>query len=121
MASIIRAVAGVAGIPAGFPILLDDALRIVGPALAYLLELAVVPGRSHAADTVRTYAEHLHDWFDALEQSGLNWRAADEGTLAAYRNRMLESPSQHTGRPHARSTINGRLQTVCRFYTWAQR
>lgn len=121
MAKIVRAVDGVSGIPAGFPILLDDGMTIIEPAFAFLLELATVPGRSHSPETLRTYAEHLHDWFDSLEQSDLDWRTVDEGTIAAYRNRMLSAPSQHTRRPYARSTINDRVGTVCRFYVWAQR
>jgi len=121
MATIIRATGGVPGLPPGFPILVDNAMRIVEPAFAYLMNLAIIPGRSHATETVRTYAEHLHDWFDTLEQSGLDWRDANERTIAAYRNRMLETPSRHTGRPHARATINARVHTVCRFYAWAYR
>src|SRR5258707_536481 len=121
MVSIVRAIAGVDGIPVGFPILLDAQMSIVEPAFAYLLELSTIPGRSHATETLRTYSEHLHDWFDALEQSGLDWRLADERTIAAYRNRMLSSPSAHTGRSYARSTVNDRVRTVCRFYTWAHR
>src|ERR1700736_2673887 len=46
---------------------------------------------------------------------------ADEAMIAAYRNRMLEQPSPHTGRPYARATINDRVRTVCRFYEWAHR
>jgi site-specific recombinase XerD len=121
MVSIVRAVAGIAGIPAGFPILLDAQMSIVEPAFSYLLELSIIPGRSHSTETLRTYSEHLHDWFDSLEQSGLDWRIADEGTIAAYRNRMLSDPSPHTGRPYARSTVNDRVRTVCRFYEWARR
>ncbi len=121
MVSIVRAVAGVGGIPAGLPILLDAQMSIVEPAFSYLLELSTIPGRSHSTETLRTYSEHLHDWFDSLEQSGLDWRLADEGTIAAYRNRMLSDPSPHTGRPYARSTVNDRVRTVCRFYEWARR
>jgi site-specific recombinase XerD len=121
VATIVRAVAGVPGIPPGFPILLDDRMAIIEPAFAYLIEHATILGRSRAAETVRTYAEHLHDWFDALEQSDLDWRIADEAMIAAYRNRMLEQPSPHTGRPYARATINDRVRTVCRFYEWAHR
>lgn len=121
MVSIVRTVAGVGGIPAGFPILLDAQMSIVEPAFSYLLELSIIPGRSHSTETLRTYSEHLHDWFDSLEQSGLDWRLADEGTIAAYRNRMLSDPSPHTGRPYARSTVNDRVRTVCRFYEWARR
>ncbi|AME27364.1 tyrosine-type recombinase/integrase [Burkholderia sp. PAMC 26561] len=120
MARIIRAAACNPGIPAGFPILLSDRMAIIEPAFSYLFELATIPGRSHAAETVRTYAEHLHDWFDSLEQSGLEWQAIGEATIAAYRNRMLENPSPHTGRPYARSTVNDRIHTVCRFYKWAR-
>ncbi len=120
MTRIIRAVAGHLGIPEGFPILVSDDMAIVEPAFAYLLEAATIPGRSHAAETVRTYAEHLHDWFDSLEQSSLEWQSIDEATIAAYRNRMLHNPSPHTGRPYARSTVNDRIHTVCRFYAWAR-
>ena len=119
MARIIRAVAGHLGIPEGLPILVSDRMAIIEPAFSYLLEVATIPGRSHAAETVRTYAEHLHDWFDSLEQSGLEWQTIGEATIAAYRNRMLENPSPHTGRPYARSTVNDRIHTVCRFYAWA--
>src|SRR5258705_762999 len=98
MARIIRAVAGHPGIPDGLPILVSERMTIIEPAFSYLLEVATIPGRSHAAQTVRTYAEHLHDWFDSLEQSGLEWQTIGEATIAAYRNRMLESPSPHTGR-----------------------
>jgi integrase/recombinase XerD len=121
MAVIIRAVAGCGGIPAGFPILLTNCMAIIEPAFAFLLELATVPGRSHSPETLRTYTEHLRDWFDSLEQSDLDWRDAGEETIAAYRNRMLERPSAHTGRPYARSTINDRIRSVCRFYDWAHR
>ena len=121
MAMIVRAAGGVPGVPDGFPILFDDDMAIIEAAFAYLIEHATVLGRSHAAETVRTYAEHLHDWFDSLEQSGIDWRTADEMTVAAYRNRMLEAPSSHTRRPYARSTINDRVRTVCRFYEWAHR
>ncbi|HBO1345053.1 tyrosine-type recombinase/integrase [Pseudomonas aeruginosa] len=120
MARIIRAVAGHPGIPEGLPILVSERMAIIEPAFSYLLEVATISGRSHAAETVRTYAEHLHDWFDSLEQSGLEWQTIGEATIAAYRNRMLESPSPHTGRPYARSTVNDRIHTVCRFYSWAR-
>jgi len=112
MAMIVRAAGGVPGVPDGFPILFDDDMAIIEAAFAYLIEHATVLGRSHAAETVRTYAEHLHDWFDSLEQSGIDWRTADEMTVAAYRNRMLEAPSSHTRRPYARSTINDRVRTL---------
>ena len=80
---IIRAAMGYAAIPAGFPILVSERMAIIEPAFAWLMELATVPGRSHAVETIRTYGEHLHDWFDSLEQSGLDWRAIGEAEIAA--------------------------------------
>ena len=79
MARIIKAAMGYAAIPAGFPILVSERMVIIEPAFAWLMELATIPGRSHAAETIRTYGEHLHDWFDSLEQSGLNWRGGRRG------------------------------------------
>ncbi|OWJ63616.1 tyrosine-type recombinase/integrase [Inquilinus limosus] len=119
MARIVRALPGYGEIPAGLPIIVDEGMAIIEPAFAFLFELATVPGRSHAAETIRTYGEHLHDWFDSLEQSGVGWRDVGEPEIAAWRNRMLARPSPHTKRPYARSTINDRVRTVCRFYSWA--
>jgi integrase len=119
MVMIVRAAAGCIGIRAGFPILLNDRMQIIEPAFAFLLQQVDLGARSD--ETLRTYGEHLYDWFDTLEQSGMDWRAVDEGTIAGYRNRMLERPSPHTGRPYARATINDRVRSVCRFYAWAHR
>lgn len=119
MVSIIRAADGERGIPFGFPILFDADMAIIEPAFAWLLDHATLQRRSSVSDTVRTYAEHIYDWFDTLEQSGLDWQSVDEGVIAEYRNRMLETPSQHTGQPYARTTINARVMSVCRFYAWA--
>jgi integrase/recombinase XerD len=86
---------------------------------AWLIGLATIPGRSHASETIRTYGEHLHDWFDSLAQSEIDWRCVSETQIAAWRNRMLSQVSSHTRRPYARSTVNDRVRTVCRFYSWA--
>lgn len=116
---IVRALAGYAEIPLNFPILVSANMVINEPAFAWLLELATIPGRSHAVETIRTYSEHLHEWFDALEQSGMDWLTVSEIEIAYWRNRMLTQVSPHTKRPYARSTINDRVRTVCRFYSWA--
>lgn len=119
MVTIVRAAEGHAGIPANFPILLTDRMEIIEPAFEYLHEVATLYGRTHSRETLRTYAEHLYDWFDSLEQSGIAWGDVRTETIAAYRNRMLEQPSAHTHRPYARSTINDRVRSICRFYEWA--
>src|ERR1700738_2633633 len=83
--------------PVGFPLLFSSDMRLIEPAVAFLHEHAIQ--RAHTADTVRTYTEILYDWFDALEQSDIVWSDADAVDLVAYRNRMLQQPSGHTGRP----------------------
>ena len=105
--------------PAGFPLLFTTELQIIEPAVAFLHEHFVQ--RAHTADTLRTYAEILYDWFETLEQNAIAWHAADAVDLVAYRNRMVTQPSSHTGRPYRVSTINHRVRGVLRFYEWAVR
>lgn len=121
MVHVVRAASGCSEIPAGFPILVSKDLEIVEPALAYLLHIATVPGRTKSPQTLRTYSEHLVDWFDTLESSDTAWDMVEESDIATYRNDLLENPSPHTGRSYTRSTINDRVRTICRFYVWTHR
>ncbi|MBI5277792.1 MAG: tyrosine-type recombinase/integrase [Burkholderiales bacterium] len=105
--------------PAGFPLLFTADLQIIEPAVAFLHEHFVQ--RAHTAETLRTYAEILYDWFETLEQNAVRWDDADAVDLMAYRNRMVLQPSGHTGRPYQVSTINHRVRGVLRFYEWAVR
>lgn len=105
--------------PAGFPLLFDRHFKLIEPAIAFLHEHGVE--RGHTADTVRTYAEILYDWFETLEQNDLDWCAAAPADLVAYRNRMMSELSGHTGRPYSIRTINHRVRGVLRFYAWAVR
>lgn len=105
--------------PIGFPLLFTSEFALIEPAIAFLHEHAVE--RAHTADTVRTYAEILYDWFETLEQNGIDWADADAADLIAYRNRMLTEPSAHTHRPYSVRTINHRVRGVLRFYQWAVR
>jgi integrase len=63
----------------------------------------------------------LYDWFDALEQSGIQWQQADAIDLVAYRNRMLTDSSPHTGRAYSVRTVNHRVRGVLRLYEWLVR
>ncbi len=103
--------------PAGFPLLVSSDMRLIEPAVAFLHEHGIQ--RAHTADTLRTYAEILVDWFDALEQNRIDWPTADAVDLVAYRNQMLAAPSPTTHRPYSIRTINHRVRGVLRFYTWA--
>jgi integrase/recombinase XerD len=104
---------------AGFPLLFTRQWQLIEPVVAFLHEHSVQ--RAHTADTLRTYAEILYDWFDTLEQNAIQWDSADAVDLVAYRNRMMMQPSPHTGRPYRITTINHRVRGVLRFYEWAVR
>jgi integrase/recombinase XerD len=105
--------------PASFPLLFSSDLKLLESAIAFLHEHAIQ--RAYTAETLRTYAEILYDWFDSLEQTAIAWNEVDASDLIAYRDRMLKHPSSHTGRPFSPRTINHRVRGVLRFYTWAVR
>jgi integrase/recombinase XerD len=105
--------------PTGFPLFFTAQWELIEPAVAFLHEHFVQ--RAHTADTLRTYAEILYDWFETIEQNAIRWDDADAVDLVAYRNRMMLQPSPHTGRPYGISTINHRVRGVLRFYEWAVR
>lgn len=100
------------------PILLDGGMRLIEPACAWLMHVALVRGRTRSPQTWRTYGEALYDWWQTLEANGWEWNDVGPSELAAYRDQMLQ-PRDDTGRPLARSTINGRLRTIGRFYRWS--
>lgn len=100
------------------PILLDGRMQLVEPACAWLMHVALVRGRTRSPQTWRTYGEALYDWWQTLEANGWSWNEVGPGELAAYRDQMLR-PRGDTGRSLARSTINGRLRTIGRFYRWS--
>ncbi|RUX51463.1 recombinase XerD [Mesorhizobium sp. M4A.F.Ca.ET.050.02.1.1] len=102
----------------GVPMLLDHEMRLVEPACAWLLHIALVRGRTRSRQTWRTYGEALYDWWQTLEANEWIWDEIGLAEIAAYRDRMLSRPSEHTGRAYARSTINGRLRTMALFYRW---
>ena len=104
------------------PILLDAQMRLIEPGCGWFLHLALVQGRTRSPATWRTYAEALYDWWQTCEANGWPWDRVGYDEVAAYRNRMLSGTSDLTGRPYARSTINGRLRILALFYSWcAQR
>ncbi len=102
----------------GVPMLLDGAMRLIEPACAWLMHIALVRGRTRSPQTWRAYGEALYDWWQTLEANGWAWDRVGHREVAAYRDRMLGGPSDHTGRPYARATINGRLRIVALFYRW---
>jgi site-specific recombinase XerD len=102
----------------GVPLLLDSEMRLIEPACAWLLYVALVRGRTRSRETWRTYGEALYDWWQTLGANGWGWDEVGLAEIAAYRDRMLSGPSDYTGRPFSRSTINGRIRTLALFYRW---
>jgi len=102
----------------GVPMLLDGSMRLVEPACAWLMHVALVRGRTRSSQTWRAYGEALYDWWQTLEANGWAWDRVGYHEVAAYRDRMLTECSGHTGRPYARATINARLRTIALFYRW---
>jgi integrase len=105
---------------AGVPMLLDANMRFIEPACAWLLHVALVRGRTRSKQTWRTYGEVLYDWWQTIEANGWAWDGVSPGEISAYRNRMLEGVSDHTGRAYARSTINLRVRVLALFYRWCR-
>lgn len=106
----------------GVPFFFDDHnMTILELPSLWLVDVSIVNGRTRSPRTWNSYAEALADWLRACEASGWDWRAATEGLAAAYRNGMLLNGSPYTGKPYARSTINGYLLRVAMFYEWAVR
>jgi len=102
----------------GVPLLLDSSMRLIEPACSWLMHVALVRGRTRSPQTWRAYGEALYDWWQTLEANGWVWDRVSYHEVTAYRDRMLTSPSGHTGRPYARATINSRLRVVALFYRW---
>lgn len=119
MARLIHAAPGFPNVPKDFPIIMTESMEILEPLFRYLLHIGTVRGRSHSPKTLRTYSQHLLDFFDTLETHKLDWRYVTAFHLTEYRNSMLHKPSPHTGRPYSRATINQRVRAVIRFYEWA--
>lgn len=106
------------GIPQGFRFLVTEQMQLIEPANLFLYETCVVNGRVRSADTQKTYAEALYDWFQACEDNDWGWNDITKQEILLYRNRMLGNPSPHTGDPYKLRTINARVGTVCRFYKY---
>lgn len=75
-------------------------------------------GRTRSRETWRTYGGAFYDWWQTLGPNGWGWNEVGLAEIAAYRDRILSGPSDRTGRPFARSTINGRIRTLALFYRW---
>jgi site-specific recombinase XerD len=76
-------------------------------------------GATSSFHTRRSYAYHLFDFFSYLAVHGTDWRQVDNETLIRYRDIQDQNASPHTKSSLKRRTINARLLTAGRFYSFA--
>lgn len=69
--------------PPNLPLLLSKDGALLEAPTDFLHEHAL--SRGCTDDTLRTYTEVLFEWFETLEQNGIDWTSADALDLIAYR------------------------------------
>ncbi|MEO8154742.1 MAG: site-specific integrase [Rhizobacter sp.] len=106
------------GIPyPGFPLLLDDSMKFVEPAMSYLVEKLLRRGRARDPKTWEKYGRELYDFMSFVAANDLDWRRLPkDGIPSAVHHYANWSATDARLEP---STTNARLRTVRRFYEWA--
>lgn len=100
------------------PFLLDAEMRPITEVNAWLRNIAE-DGATPSFHTRRAYAYDLFDFFNYLMAHGVDWRDVTNEDLVDYRDTQEQNLSPHTKKPLNRNTINARIITVDRFYTYA--
>jgi integrase len=122
-------------IPEGFPFLvIDEQMKIIEPALLYLIHTKLKRGPRHLKlHTANAAAYDLKDWFDYLAhcrwfnpvtqevEFGKPWDLANETDYIAWRDTLQVIISNQTKRKLASRTIARRQGYVESFYAHAQR
>jgi len=67
----------------GVPMLLDSSMRLIEPACAWLMHVALIRGRTRSPQTWRAYGEALYDWWQTLEANGWAWDRVSYNEAAA--------------------------------------
>jgi integrase len=86
----------------------------------WLADLAIKRGRTKSPRTWDTYADNILDWLNNCRANNWDYLKPVEGWLGSYSRSMLAGTTVD-GDPFAVSTINMRINTVCRFYLWLAR
>ena len=61
--------------------LIDAEMRLIEPACAWLLHIALIRGRTRSPQTWRTYGEALQDWWQTLEANGWAFERSERDEL----------------------------------------
>ena len=84
----------------GVPMLLDSSMRLIEPACAWLMHIALVRGRTRSPQTWRSYGEALYDWWQTLEANGWTWdRLGYHEAAASTATSCLPAPAAATAAP----------------------
>jgi site-specific recombinase XerD len=101
----------------GFPLILDDHMRLVEDAHAFLIHVCLRSGRVRSKSSWKRYGRDLYDFFGFVTANGFDWKQdAVRGSLhpaESYRDWALGECAL------SRRTVNARLRTILRFYKWA--
>ena len=101
----------------GFPLILDDQMRLIEVAHEFLVHVCLRAGRVRSKRTWKRYGRDLYDFFGFVIANGLNWKQGEiRGSLhpaESYRDWALKECRL------SRRTVNARLRTVLRLYRWA--
>jgi integrase len=101
----------------GFPLILDDRMRLIEDAHDFLVHVCLRSGRVRSKRTWKRYGRDLYDFFGFVFANDLNWKQGEvRGSLhpaESYRDWALKECGL------SRRTVNARLRTVLRLYRWA--
>ena len=101
----------------GFPLILDDRMRLIEVAHDFLVHVCLRSGRVRSKKTWKRYGRDLYDFFGFVTANGLDWKQGEiSGSLhpaEVYRDWALKECGL------SRRTVNARLRTVLRLYRWS--
>lgn len=101
----------------GFPLILDDRMRLLEVVHDFLIHVCLRSGRVRSKKTWKRYGRDLYDFFGFVIANDLDWKQGEViGTLhpaESYRDWALKECGL------SRRTVNARLRTVLRLYRWA--